>query len=226
MGLASEATTDHKKSTKTRYFRHSQAPRLHLRRDWVQTRIEKEAGTFNQSDSYDPYHSYFEYYYDDNSNPDGEVLRGVSANVLKQDHAAASSLHERRARSVSHESDVKDNHHDPASEVADEDGDGNNPIQHRRLQQVDVNPLVEEEKTWIQDSFHEGAQGLQGAQAVEDMVVLQENATSPESQPESTNEKELKDQHVQTLDETARELHEGGREVEPSLADKKTRNES
>eukprot|EP00523_Entomoneis_sp_CCMP467_P013838 CAMPEP_0168789190 /NCGR_PEP_ID=MMETSP0725-20121227/12723_1 /TAXON_ID=265536 /ORGANISM="Amphiprora sp., Strain CCMP467" /LENGTH=1231 /DNA_ID=CAMNT_0008839489 /DNA_START=20 /DNA_END=3715 /DNA_ORIENTATION=+ len=146
---------------KTRYFHHAQAPRLHIRRDWVETRIAKEAGTFNESDSRDPYHSYFEYYYQDNSNG-RDVLRGISANVLDQDHSAASSLQQRRSRRVSHDTDVKDTHDEnsDSGDSSDRDGDkkegkdenteeqkkesdgrGEEEIDHRRLQEED-DPLT------------------------------------------------------------------------------------
>uniref|UniRef100_A0A7S2Y4Q3 DEX1 C-terminal domain-containing protein n=1 Tax=Entomoneis paludosa TaxID=265537 RepID=A0A7S2Y4Q3_9STRA len=110
MGLAFDQTltaAGGDSQQRSRYFRHAQVPRLHVRRDWVTSRVEKEAGTFNETDTRDPYHSYFEYSYG-NHNEGHDVLRGVSANVLDQDQSTATALQERRAQRVSHETDAKD----------------------------------------------------------------------------------------------------------------------
>ncbi|KAL7557243.1 hypothetical protein ACA910_001908 [Epithemia clementina (nom. ined.)] len=100
MGLAQEPG-------KSRYFHHFQTPRLHIRRDWIESRILKEVnGTEAETQAHrDPYHSYFEYFLSDRN--DEHVLRGVTANVLDQDESAAKSLQERRSRLVSHLDDVK-----------------------------------------------------------------------------------------------------------------------
>ena len=93
---------------KSRYFHHSQVPRLHVRRTWVDSRVMKilnEDEDHTDSHDKDPYHSYFEYFLSDPN--DEDVLRGVAANVLNQDESSAKSLQTRRSRRVTHENDEK-----------------------------------------------------------------------------------------------------------------------
>jgi len=113
-----------------RYFHRTQVPRLYVRREWMERRVHQELVSLGLADPdddkkkreeeaadaekdggkekkkkdaetpNDPYHSYFEYYFNSEgeSQDSKEVLRGVSANVLGQDHAQLQELKKRRAR--------------------------------------------------------------------------------------------------------------------------------
>lgn len=99
-----------------RYFHRAKVPRLFVRRDWMEQRLNEttraaaaaaattdgdlakhgdDAVNLNVND---PYHSYFEYGTHDRS---GDVLRGVSADIMSQDHHDVKGLEERRKRKVS-----------------------------------------------------------------------------------------------------------------------------
>jgi len=114
-----------------RYFHRSQVPRLFVRKEWMQQRVNQELtklglpvveaggekdvvdkevdvddgkqkkGGGSKPD--DPFHTYFEYYYSGGDHQgDGEdgkdILQGVSANLLEQDHQHYQALAKRRAR--------------------------------------------------------------------------------------------------------------------------------
>ena len=104
-----------------RHFHRAQVPRLFVRRQWVESRLnetlpgkgetETKADDGGQEDApsdqfsddgstpQDPYHSYFEYSYGVNEHENKEsILRGVTANALGQDHAEVKALEERRNR--------------------------------------------------------------------------------------------------------------------------------
>jgi hypothetical protein len=109
-----------------RYTHVAQAPRLYVRRNWVEARVQEEVVvtktgdtnntstqgdtpggeepvTINQNNDHnDPYHTYFEYYYAEEHKESG-ILRGITANHLGYDTDQAQALKERRKRRVSHE---------------------------------------------------------------------------------------------------------------------------
>lgn len=114
-----------------RYFHKAQAPRLHVRRQWMESRINETLGIdpkaaagetdkatkdkeeplpmvddipmdhYNRDRPHDPYHSYFEYTYG-SSHEHESILRGVPANVLGLDQQHVVSLEERRQRKIQH----------------------------------------------------------------------------------------------------------------------------
>lgn len=163
MGLAQEPG-------KTRYFHHAQAPRLYLRRDWVESRILQELNHSYSTHHQDPFHSYFEYYSNDADKDN--VLRGVTANVLDQDETSAKLLQERRSRKVSHADDVKKeivhpNYGDlPQNETQNEQqGMGHTNIepnqeQHQNHNNGDPTPVVSNRKEPDMDSSSSSSSSL------------------------------------------------------------------
>jgi len=120
------------------------------------TEIDRDQFRANEERPSDPYHSYFEYSYG-SSNVDHEtILRGVTANVLEQDHDHIKGLEERRNRNHypknnqtvvhgSFEEEEKNQKviHDSFEEEAD----------HRRLQET-----MEGEQEGVEDNM-EGGEG-------------------------------------------------------------------
>jgi hypothetical protein len=113
-----------------RYFHKAQVPRLYIRREWMESRVnetlgvdpnpeEEEAEEVEPTDDapsdytsnnkkrrsnpkpHDPYHSYFEYTYGGSTDHE-PILRGVTANVLGQDQEHVQALQTRRKRKTSH----------------------------------------------------------------------------------------------------------------------------
>ena len=106
-----------------RYFHKAQVPRLYLRRQWMESKVNEtlgiqpeeiveepkkddspmdRSGGGDKEKTHDPYHSYFEYTYG-SSHEHETILRGVTADLLGQDHDHVKSLKERRQRQVTHE---------------------------------------------------------------------------------------------------------------------------
>ena len=106
----------------TRYFHRAQVPRLFIRRQWMESRLNEtlpldqqqqqqqpetnesapqEEGILRnrRSKPHDPYHSYFEYTYGMAHGSD-KVLRGVTANLLGQDQEDTKALGERRSKKI------------------------------------------------------------------------------------------------------------------------------
>jgi hypothetical protein len=139
-----------------RYFHKTQVPRLFVRRDWVQSRINDLIGKPHADEEadkdkpHDPYHSYFEYYYSTDNQGDN-VLRAVTANVFGQDHDQAQALKKRRSRRIKH--DRSERASADGSEGPGEGGDAlkDDEAFHRRLQEV----AVEHEKNTEQHVFDE-----------------------------------------------------------------------
>ncbi len=122
-----------------RYFHRAQVPRLFVRRDWMEQRLNEtaraaaaavaaatDADVANHGDDAtnfnvnDPYHSYFEYGTHERSD---KVLRGVSADIMSQDHHDVKGLEERRKRKITQTEQLE-------LEKNEEEAT------HRRLQQV------------------------------------------------------------------------------------------
>lgn len=94
-----------------RWFHKAQAPRIFIRRSWVEARVnethkelypdnleEHQEGGEDGSVTRDPYHSYFEY---SSGNYGGkDVLRGVTANVLGQKRDDLVALKDRRSQKI------------------------------------------------------------------------------------------------------------------------------
>merc|ERR1712032_671174 len=100
---------DDSATAKKRYFHHGQVPRIYVRKDWIETRVnetlkelnitddttdeesEKEEEEHEETmyDDYsnfrvnDPYHSYFEY---SSNKGNTDVHRGITANIMGQHH--------------------------------------------------------------------------------------------------------------------------------------------
>jgi hypothetical protein len=101
---------------RTRLFQSAQVPRLYLRRDWMEARVDESLGilppntlpphpsvniTNNtryrpQQNIHDPYHSYFELYSSNSISNDKGLLRAVTDNVLGQDASQRQAVQERR----------------------------------------------------------------------------------------------------------------------------------
>lgn len=98
----------------SRYYHHAQAPRLYVRRTWLEEVMnatvvgrDGEAAAANATNSvskqqqHEPFHSYFEYYYHAGGSGTEEeemLIRGASSNVLGQDSAEAGVLQARRQK--------------------------------------------------------------------------------------------------------------------------------
>ena len=141
-----------------RYFHKAQVPRMHVRRHWVESRINETLGIQadktgdthetevvpvsmaddipmdryeNKGKVHDPYHTYFEYTYG-SSHEHEDILRGVPANILSQDHQHASRLEERRKRKIQHVTEATDS--EPGGHFVDEPAIvENEALEHRRL---------------------------------------------------------------------------------------------
>ena len=165
-GLASNSNNNNNK----RYSHHAQAPRLYVRRNWVEGRVSEALGqTVNQTeDIHDPYHSYFEYYYADEHKED--VLRGITANHLGHDSEEAQALKERRKRRVSQKrgdsSSAGDN---PGAQEETE----NNGI-HGNAQQQDQY-MREEELSVDEPQYHRRLQEEEGIPPREEQEQQFEN---------------------------------------------------
>lgn len=94
-----------------RYLQHTQIPRLFVRREWIQGRMneilnrtveeqsdEAKTPAKRGSKPNDPYHSYFEYFYSGNGQTKEELLRGVTANMMNQGSEEVDALMKRRSR--------------------------------------------------------------------------------------------------------------------------------
>jgi hypothetical protein len=82
------------------YRHHAQVPRLYVRRQWAEsvangTKSKQESSSSSGGSIQDPFHSYFEYYYD-NQQRDKQLIRGESGNILSQDSRHSSALAARR----------------------------------------------------------------------------------------------------------------------------------
>ena len=197
-----------------RYFHKAQIPRLFLRRDWMTSRLNETAAalkkamevpgaegedpvdhTNNDHGSNDPYHSYFEY----GSQESEDVLRGVTANVLGQDHADLSKLTGRRNRKVNHER--------PAEEVEDVgDGEELEEVQEDVEQAGEQQVLDEQQERKTEHAPQE-------EEDVDEEEIASEGGEGNESEGEQTEEEEIEanqDEQVEDEDiETNEEQQEG-----------------
>lgn len=155
-------------STGKRFLHKAQVPRLHVRREWLEARVNETLGVVNEEAGgtdetgekdpvsmgddipmnryennekpHDPYHSYFEYTYG-SSHEHENILRGVPANVMGQGHEDAVILEERRKRKIQHHTEVTDS--EPGSHFEDElPGEEMENVERRRL--LEDNPDPEE----------------------------------------------------------------------------------
>jgi hypothetical protein len=137
-----------------RWMHRTQVPRLFIRRKWMESFVNETLGieavvsedtkeedpdsSAPPKDRYhhsgdkpnDPYHSHFEYVYGE---PDSHenVMRGISANIMGQDHEQIQALEDRRKRQSLHNFEgVSD---EVFKAVQGEDLDSS----HRRLQEAD-----------------------------------------------------------------------------------------
>ena len=131
-----------------RYFHRAQVPRLFVRRDWMEQRLNETVAATTGVDQAkhgddaishspnDPYHSYFEYGTHDRSN---DVLRGVSADVMNQDHHDVKSLEDRRKQKVTQRrvQEAEDVHGEGLQDVISKPENKAEESAHRRLQQVE-----------------------------------------------------------------------------------------
>ncbi|GKY92953.1 hypothetical protein MPSEU_000264200 [Mayamaea pseudoterrestris] len=115
------ATSDHR----TRFFQSAQVPRLYVRRDWMNGRVNETLGivppttlpphpsaknnTKPQEHIHDPYHSYFEMYSSNSIMNDKDVLRAISDNILTQHAGQYQAMQERRRKHRQRVMIVKEN---------------------------------------------------------------------------------------------------------------------
>lgn len=79
------------------YRHHAQVPRLYVRRQWVESMVNATNNSEPpDSELHDPYHSYFEYYYDDQQHGKQHLIRGESGNLLSQDSQHNAAVNARR----------------------------------------------------------------------------------------------------------------------------------
>jgi hypothetical protein len=129
-----------------RYFHRAQVPRLFVRRNWVEERLKEATPHASQErknetpgeDPHDPYHSYFEYTYTDGSKTKGDVLQGVTANVLGQDTTDLKGLVERRSRLVKPEPKAEAQEQETEPKEEEQQVAGHTDQHHRRLQSQEV----------------------------------------------------------------------------------------
>jgi hypothetical protein len=145
-----------------RYFHRAQVPRLHVRRQWMESRLnetlppeEQQAAVVEDEDAdrgrgepNDPFHSYFEYTYGGQKIGAGDVLRGVTANVLGQENLDIKGLEERRNRKVGGPeeavvetdiiNDATDHNNGETIESGEQHNSGGENLDagHRRLQEI------------------------------------------------------------------------------------------
>lgn len=109
------ATSSSGGSSSKRYFHHVQVPRIYVRREWMECKVDETMKTLglppretpnvivkehnssmNDEIPHDPYHSYFEYYYHDGSHAEKNLVRGETGNIIRQDRDHAQGVAERR----------------------------------------------------------------------------------------------------------------------------------
>lgn len=117
VGLMDTAGSDGRRA---RLFQSAQVPRLYLRREWLQGRVNETLGIVPPAtmaphpamrnvtnatkprrpieNIHDPYHSYFEMYSVNTIKNSNNVLRAVTANLLKQDPMQWQAVQERRQK--------------------------------------------------------------------------------------------------------------------------------
>ena len=142
-----------------RYMDHTQVPRLYVRKNWIEALVnETKRNSLNETQEEakdtgfnDPYHSYFEYLY--SSSTDKNLMRGVSANLLDQEHDAIRSMRQRKSQRIMHRvqmqeeilSPLGEEIGDPALQQLEEDKKTDHEEEgpemdqetpHRRLQEV------------------------------------------------------------------------------------------
>jgi hypothetical protein len=128
-----------------RYFYKVQVPRLFVRRDWMEQRMnetlrskalkdEKSGDDSIKYNANDPYHSYFEY---GTSSNDRDVLRGVKADVMSQDHSIVNGIEERRSRKVNHQRPLSMDDSESGTEDVAKEISHDNVDHHRRLQEIE-----------------------------------------------------------------------------------------
>ncbi|GAX12605.1 hypothetical protein FisN_13Lh065 [Fistulifera solaris] len=144
-----------------RYLHHTQIPRLFVRREWMQGRIDEilhrtvnEEGDADQTPSkrggskpHDPYHSYFEYFYSGNGPIKEELLRGVTANMIHQESEQVDALMKRRSRrSENTKSDQKSYTDKEGSDVEEVEEDAEESRRRRRIYGDDERRLEEQHR--------------------------------------------------------------------------------
>ncbi|GAX27828.1 hypothetical protein FisN_13Hh065 [Fistulifera solaris] len=133
-----------------RYLHHTQIPRLFVRREWMQGRIdeilhrtieEEPAGEADQTPSkrggskpHDPYHSYFEYFYSGSGPIKDDLLRGVTANMIHQESEQVDALMKRRSRRFENiKSEQKSQNDQGESDVREKEEDVEESRRRRRI---------------------------------------------------------------------------------------------
>jgi hypothetical protein len=191
-----------------RYFSKFQIPRLYVRREWMEQRLNETtraaAVDVSNGDDHvdysknDPYHSYFEY---GSKEADDGVLRGVTADVLGQDHVDVKALEERRQRKVNHvkqlepedERDGEDAGEHDMFDVEDiKEDEGGEEATHRRLQQEETT----KEEHGSGDEGEEHSSGDEGEEHGSNDESEDENASSDEEDDEGGDANEEEDNEM------------------------------
>jgi len=189
------------KSGASHLFHKAQVPRLYLRRDWMihrlnETVVHGQSKVDTEDDPFNPYHSHFEYYH---SGEKEQVLQGVSANVLKQEHEDAVSLSERRRRRVKHEQE----------EISEEEEEAGTHEQHPHR----GDPDYQEEDFHLdrrqeEEEFHEQEQPQAVKKADETVEQKQEQRIEQEQPQAAGNQTEGTGTKEQVVEEPHRRLQE------------------
>jgi hypothetical protein len=131
-----------------RYLHHTQIPRLFVRREWMQGRIDEilhrtvdEEGEADRTPSkrggskpHDPYHSYFEYFYSGSGPIKDDLLRGVTANMIHQESEQVDALMKRRSRRFENiKSEQKSQNDQGESDVREKEEDVEESRRRRRI---------------------------------------------------------------------------------------------
>ncbi len=154
-----------------RYLQHTQIPRLFVRREWMQGRIDEILHRTVEEDTdqiqtpskrggnkpHDPYHSYFEYSYSGNGPTKEELLRGVTANMIHQESEQVDALMKRRSRRFENiNSDPKnDNNKEGAGFREKEEEDVDESRRRRRIYGDDERRLEEQHRSDNEEQHRE-----------------------------------------------------------------------
>jgi len=192
-----------------RFFHKAQIPRLHIRKAWVESRLnetipkEETNETETNTRMVDPYHSYFEY---GSKEAKDDILRGVTANLMGQDTKDLKGLEERRQRKVN-----QDRIEEPkVLELTQQMNETHEHIEmnHRRLQEVT--------QEVVKDDAHEGANGAPSEhvnkevkEALKENYLEDTNKTSQDAVKENAKENSVNETQKEIIKEGAQVVTRG-----------------
>lgn len=210
----------------SRFFKSAQVPRIYLRREWLERRVNESLGIQpvkpeNISDHEhavdDPYHSYFEFY-PSPSETNKDILRGVTANLLRQDAAQMQALQQRKSRRVNSQSVVN---HD-GQLVNDQESNLIEPLfnESNEVKQDVKDDDAIDDLAWAQAMEHKrelyGEEEYQGVDQDNVAHQVTDEQRQAEEHVAAENSKEVVEDHrrLQEISEEAHEYRE--RESDPA----------